>query len=214
MSEPRAKSGAHGALARVGALVTSLTGYPPGHLGSSRGRCIRTILTAALIVTGTSAWALALVQPWAAHGNAMAMVGMAGGVDTERVRSAAVDLEKVISENAVASPSPLKRNPFGQVQVRRPEGAATHPAEGASAVAQKTQGPPSQGHATAKTVLDTAKGLKVEMILTGASGERWVVINGASYREGDAVAGLAITEIQGTRVKLQHAGITCLLGMD
>ena len=34
------------------------------------------------------------------------------------------------------------------------------------------------------------------MILTIPSGERWVVINGASYREGDAVAGMEIVEIR------------------
>jgi hypothetical protein len=67
---------------------------------------------------------------------------------------------------------------------------------------------------TPRQILEEARGLRLEVILTTPSGERWVVINGTSYREGDAVAGMEIVEIQGTRIKLQRAGMMCLLRMD
>jgi len=228
MSEIGHISALTGALARVGTLASSLTGYPSGRLGSGCGRRVRTALTAALVVTGLSAWALAVVQPWVGRGASMAMVSMGGGVDAGRLRTAAVDFEKAISENPALAPPSLRRNPFGP--------APSHPSQHKAAAGWDQAGMGGMGHEdeapsqqraaasldqagmgagpTPKHLMETAKGLKVEMILTAPSGERWVVINGESYREGDAVAGMEIVEIQGTRIKLQHAGMTCLLRMD
>jgi hypothetical protein len=199
------------ALARAADWASSLTGYPPGRLGTGHGRRIRTILTGALVLTGISAWALALVQPWATHGATIALVTMANGVDAERLRTAPVDLEKQISENATEAPTSLRRSPFGPAHAR--------PAESATASSHEKGGPGAARSVaasamTARQVLACVKGLRLEVIMTTPAGERWVVINGESYREGDAVDGMEIVEIQGTRVRLQQAGIVCLLPMN
>ena len=85
---------------------------PPVRLGCGQGRRVRTALTVALIVTGVSAWALALVQPWTSRGVNVVMASLASGVDAERL-SAPVDLEKQISETQAGTPPSLRRSPFG-----------------------------------------------------------------------------------------------------
>jgi Type II secretion system protein B len=218
MSDRERISGAKKILTRAAALVSSLTGYPLGRLDGSHGRRVRAILTAALVLTGVSAWALALVQPWTSRGANVAMMTLPGGVDAERLRSASVDLEKQISENAApqASYRELSRSPFGPASA----GAAEFPAAAPTSSGHSSTGsenPVATAPAaapTTKQTLEEARGLRLEVILTTPSGERWVVINGTSYREGDAVAGMEIVEIQETRIKLQRAGTTCLLRMD
>jgi hypothetical protein len=185
------------------AMFGSLAGAQSGHLSGGHGRWVKATLTGALVLTGVIAWALALVQPWTSRASAMTLMATPAEVDTERLRSSAVDLETVINASPAPAAGLLKRSPFGPARSGTPMGAGSASKAG-----------PSQAMPETRQMLDSVKGLKVEVILTTATGERWVVINGVNYREGDAVAGMEIVEIQGTRVKLQLAGTTCLLRMD
>ena len=67
---------------------------------------------------------------------------------------------------------------------------------------------------SAKAVLEAVKALRLEVTLVAPSGRRSAVINGDEYREGETVAGFLIVEIQEGKVKLQQAGILCLLRME
>jgi multidrug efflux pump subunit AcrA (membrane-fusion protein) len=89
---------------------------------------------------------------------------------------------------------------------REPEAAAKQsPAEPPAVSSTPTS--PAQ-------VLAVVRTLKLEVTLIAPTGERWAVINGATYREGDAIAGLEISEIQEGKVRLRQRDITCLLRMD
>jgi hypothetical protein len=138
------------------------------------------------------------------------MMATAPELDAERMKAAPMDLEKLINERPAPVAASLPRSPFGPAS-----------AGGASVKVPNVMGQPARATVPAATsaevvrqMLESVKGLKVDVILTTPSGEKWVVINGANYREGDAVAGMEIVEIQGTRVKLQQAGVTCLLRME
>ena len=74
--------------------------------------------------------------------------------------------------------------------------------------------PPAALATPARNILETIKGLRLEVTLTAPTGERWAVINGENLREGDTIAGLEIIEIQEGKVKLQRGGMSCLLRMD
>jgi hypothetical protein len=63
-------------------------------------------------------------------------------------------------------------------------------------------------------ILEVVRNLRLEVTLITPAGERWAVIGGENYREGDTIAGMEIVEIQEGRVKLRQAGCTCLLRMD
>lgn len=175
---------------------------------SARSRWVQAILTAGLLLTGLSAWAVALVQPWSGRQGDLGVVFVAGGFDAERVRSAATDVEELLAEKPAAEPKALRRNPF--VPAQAPAGAAM----AASASVRPAETPVPAARLTAKDVLATVKTLKLEITIITPEGDRWAVINGENYREGNAIAGLELVEIQDGKVKLQHGGITCLLRMD
>ncbi|MCX5683668.1 MAG: general secretion pathway protein GspB [Planctomycetota bacterium] len=196
---------------RWAGLMLWLASRPRGRWATARGRWCQTVLTAALILTGVSAWALALVQPWTGRGGEHGIVSVAGGMDTEKIRSASAGVEKLFPTQAQAA-RPLARNPFmprearasADPETRRPENLRPEAATPAAPAAATP----------ARNILETIKGLRLEVTLATPTGERWAVINGENLREGDTIAGLEITEIQEGKVKLQHGGTTCVLRMD
>jgi hypothetical protein len=197
---------------RWAGLMLWLAAHPRGRWATARGRWCQTVLTACLVVTGISAWALALVQPWTGRSADYGIVTFGDGMDTGKIRGAPLDVEKLFPTH-VPAPKPLVRNPFATPGAPRaavgPETALPEnqrPDKAAAAVAAPAP--------LAKTILEKIKGLRLEVTLTAPTGERWAVINGENLREGDTVAGLEITEIQEGKVKLQHGGTTCLLRMD
>ena len=188
-------------------LLSWLAARPRGRWATARGRWAQTVLTAALLLAGLSAWALALVQPWTVRTMEHGVVTMTGVLDTEKIRSAASDVEKLLVEPAAVT-KPVRRNPFVL-------GAAATGEPPADAYRRPSSvGSGGDAAATPDAILRTVRGLKLEVILTTAGGERWAVINGEKVREGDAIAGLEIVEIQEGRVRLQQGGVTCLLRMD
>lgn len=190
---------------RWAGVLTWLGGRGRGRWATWRGRWIQTALTIGLLLTGVSAWALALVQPWAGRTGDPGIITLAVGVNAAQVRSADVGPEQLVNDNGAAPPAPLRRNPFVPVQ--------TGPAAAGDAKGQVPPTSPATPRAAGQ-VLETVKGLRLEVILITPAGERWAVINAKNYREGDAVAGMEIVEIQEGRVKLQQGDITCLLRMD
>jgi len=201
-------------------LLAWLAGRQRGRWATCRGRWIKTLLTAALLVTGLSAWAVALVQPWTGRSANWDVMTLTSTVDAARVRAASAGVQKLVPDYVAPTPKPLRRNLF---EGARPASAwpAAPPTAGAAAVlevparpAVREPAPEAVPAPTPPQVMEVVKGLKLEIILITPAGERWAVINGASYREGDAVAGLELVEIQEGHVKLQQAGLTCLLRMD
>jgi len=232
-------------------LMAWLAGRQRGRWATCRGRWIKTLLTAALLVTGLSAWAVALVQPWTGRAPNWDVMTLTSTVDAARVRAASAEVLKLVPAYVPPTPKPLRRNLF---EGARPASALppAPPAAGAAAgvqglpgeggvptVCPPVGGPPLRGHVSGEwssmpserraghaavddqavpvpppQVLAVVKGLKLEIILITPEGERWAVINGASYREGDAVAGLEVVEIREGHVTLQQGGLTCLLRMD
>jgi len=213
---------------RYAGLLAWFAGRQRGRWATCRGRWIKTLLTAALLVTALSAWAVALVQPWMGRSEDWDIPPTGFGLDMEKVRSASADVEKLLPQYVPPTPKPLRRNLFeGARPVAasppaspaardvpapvRPEAESGPPAAKSTVPEPMSQAGPAP---TAKKVLETLKGLRLEVILMTPAGDRWAVINGESYREGDAVAGLEIVEIQEGRVRLQKAGMTGLLRMD
>lgn len=217
MNEPRTTTGAAMPPAFGANVIAWLGGHGRGLWATSRGRWIHGTLTIALLVTGVSAWALALVQPWTSRTANAGMVAVTTGVDADKIRSAEVDPEALLSEGTAPQVKPIRRNPFvaGPVAAGVPSVAGRQ--DPAAAPCGETEAevpagtPAEQGVAG---VLETVKGLRLEVILLAPAGERWAVINSRNYREGDAVAGLRIVEIQESRVRLQQGAVTCLLRMD
>jgi len=189
---------------RWAGLMLWLASHPRGRWATARGRWCQTLLTAALIVAGVSAWALALVQPWTGRSGNYGIVTSAEGMDTEKIRAASLTVENLFPAQAPAA-RPLARNPFAP---RAGQGAAGQ--EGG----QSDKAPPAALATPARNILETIKGLRLEVTLTAPTGERWAVINGENLREGDTIAGLEISEIQEGKVKLRHGGTTCVLRMD
>jgi hypothetical protein len=161
-------------------------------------RRLKTVLTIGLIATGLSAWAAALVQPWTARGGSPGMVIRAVSSEGERV-----------PPRKKARLFELVRNPFlGQAQAAEtvPGPAAERPAS--PAPAQAAPAP------KAAVVLAAVKLLHLDVTLTGPNGERWAVISGHDYREGDSIGALKLVEVQEGKVKLEQGGVVCLLQMD
>jgi hypothetical protein len=211
--------------ARYAGLLTWLAGRQRGRWATRRGRWIKTVLTAALIVTGLTAWAVALVQPWTGHRGDPGDVALGSSVDVEKLRQASAEVQKIVREYVPPVLKPLRRNPFegagpaaaesaAPAVVAAPAPPARPPDETASPAKLAPAAAPPSGRPTPPKVLETLRGLKLEIVVATPAGERWAVINGETYREGDTVAGLEIVEIQDGRVKLQQAGTTCLLRMD
>ena len=185
---------------------------------ASRRRWAKTFMTVALLLTGIVAWALALVQPWTKNRGDRGMIAIASSVDPEKVRQAAADIEKFLCESAAPSLKPLRWDPF---QSGRPilaeSGAKPAPApqaEESNPSAPRKAENGSKAASAPQQTLQMIKGLKLEVVLITATGERWAVINGESYRVGDEVAGMHVTEIKENTVKLQQGGTTCLLRID
>ena len=213
MNEPRTTTGAAAPPACGANVIAWLGGHGRGLWATSRGRWIHGTLTIALLVTGVSAWALALVQPWTARTANAGMVAMTTGVDADKSRSAEVDPEALLSEGTAPQVKPIRRNPFvaGPVAAGVPSVAGRQEPAAVACGQGEAEAPAEQGVAG---ILETVKGLRLEVILLTPEGERWAVINSGNYREGDAVAGLRIVEIQESRVRLQQGAVTCLLRMD
>jgi len=189
-----------------------LAGRARGRWATARGRWIEAVLTAALLVAGVGAWALAIIQPWTSKTTGSGVFAVSAGVTPDRVRSAAVGVDELVGERVAAMPALLRRNPFdhagipGTVAVDPdPERPAPH----AAGAAEEAVGRP-----TPQDILEKVKALRLEVILITPEGQRWAVINGEDYREGDAVSGFRIVEIQEGRARLQQGGVTCLLRMD
>lgn len=206
-------------------LVAWLAGRQRGRWATCRGRWIKTVMTAALIVTGLSAWAVALVQPWTARPTDPSVITAGVVMDAAKVRLGLAGDRGIVTEYVPPSPKPLRRNPFdgprpavvGPPCVRTPSADPPAPSSVESPAVKSAVPSPAPSAApppTPQKVLETAKSLRLAVILITPTGERWAVINGERYREGDAVAGLEIVEIREGHVKLQQAGVICLLRMD
>jgi len=188
---------------RLAGLFAWLAGHATGRLAAGRGRWIKMILTVALLVTGLSAWALAVVQPWAARGADPGIVALpAAEVSPEKVRLLSQEVERLCGNWKGRALRPLRRNPFGGVGAAAP----------AAPDAEKSR--PAPEAPTAKEILSALKALRLEVTLVSPSGEHWAVIDGKDCRVGDTVSGMEIVEITEGRVKLQRGAVTCLLRMD
>ena len=187
-----------------------LVGQTRGRWATPRGRCVQTVLTACLLVTGLSAWAVALVQPWTAQTGEPGLVAVpAFGVDTDRVRWAAEEPTELLGQWRPPTLERLSRNPFqGTPTLEAPP--STDAVAQPEAVKSATADPPT----SPREVLALVKTLRLEATLIGENGQRWAVINGRDYTEGDSVAGLQIADIGEGRVRLRLGGTSCLLRMD
>ena len=193
-------------------LHTWLAGRARGRWATARGRWIQAVLTAALLVAGLGAWALAIIQPWTAKTADPGVFAVSSGVTPEKVRSAAVGVDELVGDRKATVPAPLQRNPFDHAR----SGTVEAVAPGAKRLAPHTVGAADvpADRPTPQDILEKVKGLRLEVILITPEGQRWVVINGEDYREGEAVSGFRIVEIHEGRAKLQQGGVTCLLRMD
>ena len=223
MTENQDKSRVARGLAWGAGLVAWLAARPRGRWATARGRWVQTVLTSGLVLAGLGAWALALVQPWTARRGDHGIVAVTDGVDTDRIRSVTDDVERLCASRVgPARPAPA-RNPFASPgaaneriqQAPRPAAAG----QALRTIDAKTgetspKTPEASAPVTAQAMLETVRSLRLEVTLINPASERWAVINGVNYREGDTVAGMEIVEIQDGRVKLRQAGMTCLLRMD
>lgn len=106
-----------------------LAGRARGRWATARGRWIEAVLTAALLVAGLGAWALAIIQPWTSKTTDSGVFAVSAGVTPDRVRSAAVEVEELVGERVAAMPALLRRNPFDHAGV--PGTVAVDPDPGA-----------------------------------------------------------------------------------
>jgi hypothetical protein len=115
---------------------------------------------------------------------------------------------------AAVAPAAAAVAPAAVAVVDAPASVAAAPVSPVpQAVPAKTPAP-AAADADVAAMLEKVKGLRLKAILITPGGERWAVINGENYREGDSVAGLTIAEIQEGRARLEQGGFTCLLRMD
>ena len=223
MTEKQPESKAVKSLTWGAGLLAWLAARPRGRWATARGRWVQTVLTSGLLLTGLTAWALALVQPWTAYPGDHGIVTFVNGVDTARIRAASTDIEKLCRSRVGAPPQALGRNPFASPgassetvqRVAAATGAGQHsrPPE-AGTGGEPARAPGTHPTATPQAILEVVRNLRLEVTLITPAGERWAVIGGVNYREGDTIAGMEIVEIQEGRVKLRQAGMTCLLRMD
>ena len=216
MTEKQPNSKAVKSLTWGAGLLAWLAARPRGRWATARGRWVQTVLTSGLLLTGLTAWALALVQPWTAYPGDHGIVTFVNGVDTARIRAASTDIEKLCRSRVGAPPQALGRNPFASpvgsdaISGRLEKGSDP-------LVGEKGSGPSSERSEKAPdplAILEVVRNLRLEVTLITPAGERWAVIDGVNYREGDTIAGMEIVEIQEGRVKLRQAGMTCLLRID
>jgi len=200
---------------RLAGLFAWLAGHATGRLAAGRGRWIKMVLTVALLVTGLSAWALAVVQPWAARGADPGIVALpAAEVNPEKVRMLSQEVERLCGNWKERVLRPLRRNPFGGAGAAKRGGEPSAPSPAAPAEPSAEKSEPAREAPTTKEVLSALKALRLEVTLVSPSGEPWAVIDGKDYRVGDTVGGMEIVEIGEGRVKLQRGAVTCLLRMD
>jgi hypothetical protein len=202
---------------RLAGLFAWLAGHATGRLAAGRGRWIKMILTVALLVTGLSAWALAVVQPWAVRTADPGIVALpAADVSPEKVRTLSREVERLCGSWKERAPRLLRRNPFAGAGAAGRTGESAAPSPGAAAPAAPAADKlrPAGEAPTAKEILSVLKALRLEVTLVSPSGEPWAVIDGKDYRVGDTVSGMEIVEIGEGRVKLQRGAVTCLLRMD
>jgi len=195
---------------RFAALVQDvLLGRRRTRWRSTHGRWLRAGLTVALVVAGLTTWALAIVQPWKAQAADPGIVPIKDLLSPNRVRELAVATDQRVGPPAFGLARPVTRNPFC---AKGTDGAAK-PA--ASPVPEEPgTGDRSCTPWTAGRVAEVAQGLSLKATVASPSGERWAVINGETYREGDEVAGLRLVEVREDRARLDRAGIQCVLKMD
>ena len=200
-------------------VLAWLSGRPRGRWATAKGRWVRTIVTAGLLVAGLSAWALALVQPWTGRSGEYGIMETPGGLDTIKVRALSAEIERLRDSQADAAVPPLRRNPFATAAEAVPAAAPSQPkevliaADGINPAAPIVVGGIKPA-ASAPAMLEAVKALRLEVILTTPEGKRWAVINGQNVQEGEVIAGLEVIEIQEGKVKLQQNGFTCLLRLD
>jgi len=181
-------------------------------------RRVQSAVTVILIVTGLGAWAVALVQPWVGHTGEPGLITVpTADLDADQIRAAS-SAEGWLPERRKPLVHNLSHNPFlagaaaAEIDGPASQGSATETSESAPAAV-----PPSDADAARTPVegmLDAVKGLRLEVTLVSPTGERWAVINGHNYREGDLIEGFRLLEIQEGKVKLEQGGVTCLLRMD
>ena len=184
-----------------------------GRRVAGRGRWVRMILTAGLVVAGLSAWAIAVVQPWTGRAYDPGIVALPTTTLTpEQVRSLSEDVERLCARWHERKAPPLGRNPFASSEASATDGGTPAAAAPAAEDAAKSWASVSED-STPADLLATVKTLRLEVTLTAPDGEPRAVINGQDYRAGDAVAGLEIVEIREGCVRLRQGTVTCLLRM-
>ncbi|HUX00320.1 MAG: hypothetical protein WBD63_05010 [Phycisphaerae bacterium] len=230
MSENRQVRAAQEPGRRASGLAAWLGGRTVGRPACGRSQWVKTVLTAALLVTGLSAWAIAVVQPWAARTGDPGIIALpAANVTAQKVKSVAEEAERLCTEWHRRTAPGLRRNPFVAAGAEGPSAeapqadpvvrdtlyyradplavAGVEPED--SSVLEVVGGDGS----TVAELLSAVKALRLEVTLTAAGGEPWAVIDGHDYRVGDTVAGMEIVEIGEGRVRLKQGTVTCLLRM-
>lgn len=172
-------------------------------------RRLQTAMTVVLIITGLGAWAVALVQPWA---------GRSGDPGIITVPLAGLDADQIRSASSVEGWLPVKRKPPTRELLRNPFLSSGQAREDGGAPGPRVDVPPEPPAPTSgrgpSEILAVVKGFRLEVTLIAPNGERWAVINGKDYRQGDTVNGLQLVEVQEGKVRLEQSGVTCLLRMD
>jgi hypothetical protein len=176
------------------------------------------ILTAGLLVAGLSAWAIAVVQPWAGRTTDPGIVAVASAnVTPEQMRSLSEDVERLCAGWRERRAPVLHRNPFASRGMPEAEAEAETETEvlptDPKAAAEEVQTQKASPAGVPAEFLSAVKGLRVELTLTGPGGEPWAVINGQDCHVGDTVAGLEIVEIGEGWVTLKQGTVTCRLRM-
>jgi len=179
------------------------------HWGSARARWLNGGLTLALLLAGVAAWVLAIVQPWTVRAADPGIVPVKGQVTPDRVRQVAADASLRVEAPAAKQPRPIGRNPFRASATASGGPAASGPCGFAGG---KTD--PLGIAPTARQIADLVKDLRLKATVLGPNGQRWAVINGNTYQEGEDVAGLTLVEIREDRARLRRADVTCVLKMD
>jgi len=201
-----------------GRRASGLAAWLGGRTACGRGQWVKTVLTAALLVTGLSAWAIAVVQPWAARTGDPGIIALpAANVTAQKVKSVAEEAERLCTEWHGRTAPGLRRNPFVAAGAEGPSAEAPQADPPAVAGVEPEDSSVSEvgggdGSAVVE-LLSAVKALRLEVTLTAAGGEPWAVIDGHDYRVGDTVAGMKIIEIGEGRVRLKQGTVTCLLRM-